>query len=89
MTNLIMIWSMLAAMYKVAQSQDTIGWKEFLHGKIWTKRCKMQQAHCLLANTSLNGDDWMIKLTKKLINISHSQWLYQNFTVHHYTKGYL
>ncbi len=89
MTNLIMIWPMSAAMYEVAQSQDAIGWMEFLHGKISTKMGKMQQAHCLLTNTSLNGDDWMVKLTKKLIDISHSQWLYQNFTLHHYTKGYL
>jgi hypothetical protein len=31
----------------------------------------------------------MVELTEKLIDISHSQWLYQNFTLHHLTKGYL
>jgi hypothetical protein len=89
MTNLIMIRPMSAAMYEIAQSQDAIGWTEFLHGKILTKMREMQQVHCLLTNTSLNGDNWMVKLTKKLIDISHSQWLYQNFTLHHYKKGYL
>jgi hypothetical protein len=89
MSNLLMIWPKSAAMYKVAQSQDAIEWTEFLHGKISTKMREMQQAHCLLTNTSLNGDNWMVELTKKLISSSHSQWLYQNFTLHQYTKGYL
>jgi hypothetical protein len=89
MTNLIRIWPMSAAMYKVAQSQDVIGWTEFLHGKVSIKMRGMQQAHCLLTNTNLNGDDWMVELTGKLIDISHSQWLYQNFTLHHLAKGYL
>jgi hypothetical protein len=80
---------MSAAMHKIAQSQDAIGWTEFLHGKVSTKIRRMQQTHCLLTNTNLNGDNWMVELTGKLINISHSQWLYQNFTLHHLTKGYL
>ncbi len=80
---------MSAAMYEVAQSQDAIGWMELLHGKVSTKMCGMQQAHCLLTNINLNGDNWMVELTKKLIDISHLQWLYQNFTLYHLTKGYL
>jgi hypothetical protein len=36
MTNLVMIWKMAVAMYKVAQGQDRIGWVEFLHGKVST-----------------------------------------------------
>ncbi len=31
----------------------------------------------------------MIQFTRLLIDISHAQWLYKNFTLHHYTKGYL
>jgi hypothetical protein len=80
---------MSAAMHKIAQSQDAIGWTEFLHGKVSTKIRRMQQTHCLLTNTNLNGDNWMVELTGKLIDISHSQWLYQNSTLHHLTKGYL
>ncbi len=80
---------MSAAMYKVAQSQDNIGRTEFLYGKVSTKMCGMQQAHCLLTNTKFNGDDWMVELSGKLIGISHLQWLYQNFTLHNITKGYL
>jgi hypothetical protein len=53
-------------MYEVAQSQDAIGWMEFLHGKISTKMRKMQQGHCLLTNTSLNREDRMVKLTQHL-----------------------
>jgi hypothetical protein len=70
MTNLIRIWPRSAAMYEVAQSQDAIGWTEFLHGKVLTKMRGMQQAHCLLTNTNLNGDNWMVELTRKLINLT-------------------
>ncbi len=80
---------MLAAMYKVAQSQAEIGWTEFLHGKVPRKMRELQQAHCLLTRTNFNGDDWKAKLIDKLIDIFHSQWLYRNFTLHHFTKGYL
>ena len=31
----------------------------------------------------------MTHFTRQLIDISHAQWLYRNFTLHHYTKGYL
>ncbi len=37
MTNLVIILPMSAAMYKVTQGQDKIGWVEFLHGKVLTK----------------------------------------------------
>jgi hypothetical protein len=31
----------------------------------------------------------MKQFVERLVNISHSQWLYRNFTLHHYAKGYL
>ncbi len=54
---------MSAAMYKVAQGQDKIGWVEFLHGKVSTKIRQIQQAHCAIANTWLSSNDWMMQFT--------------------------
>jgi hypothetical protein len=42
-----------------------------------------------LAGTNTNGKDWMKQFIQGLVEISHTQWLYQNFTIHHYAKGYL
>jgi hypothetical protein len=36
----------------------------------------------------MSGNDWMTQFTRQLLDISHAQWLYRNFTLH-YTKGYL
>ncbi len=42
-----------------------------------------------MAGTRISGDDWITHFTQQLTEISHAQWLYRNFTLHHYTKGYL
>ncbi len=89
MINLAMLRPMSAALREAVESQDRIGWVEFLHGKVSTKFRTIQQAHCIMAGTQISGDDWMTHFTRQLIDISHAQWLYRNFTLHHYTKGYL
>ncbi len=37
----------------------------------------------------MNGSDWMTQFIWHLIHISHLQWLFRNFTLHHHIKGYL
>jgi hypothetical protein len=78
-----------AAMYEAMQSQDEIGWTEFTHGKVSTKFQELQQTQCILRDTRLNGRDWMKKFIGILLDMSHSQWLYQNFSLHQYTWGHL
>jgi hypothetical protein len=80
---------MSTAMREVAESQDEIGWVEFLHGKVSTKITQIQNAHCVLAGSNMNGSDWMTQFIRHLIHISHSQWLFRNITLHHHIKGYL
>jgi hypothetical protein len=38
---------MSTVMREVAESQDKIGWVEFLHGKLSTKIMQIQNAHCV------------------------------------------
>ncbi len=81
---------MFPAFQEVAESQDEIGWCKFLHGKKnSTKIWKLQGAHCILAGTNINGHNWMKHFIQRLVEISHAQWLYCNFTLHHHAKGYL
>ena len=68
---------------------DLIGWVEFLHGKVSVEIAKLQQFHCAALPCRMNGTDWMKHFVSHLLHISHSQWLYCNFTFHDTMRGYL
>ena len=89
MTNLAMLRPMSKAFQEAAETQDLIGWGEFLHGKVSIKLRRIQEAHCIISGTRINGADWMVQFVRQLVEISHAQWMYRNFTLHHYAKGYL
>jgi hypothetical protein len=80
---------MSKTLQEAAESQDLIGWGEFLHGKVSIRIRRIQEAHCIMAGTRINGADWMAQFARQLVEISHAQWMYRNFTLHHYAKGYL
>ena len=80
---------MSTAFMEVAERQDGIGWEEFLHGKVSKGFRKIQDAQCILLGMNINGKDWMKQFIEGLVEILHAQWLYWNFTLHHYAKGYL
>jgi hypothetical protein len=89
MSNQAMLHPMSKTLQEAAESQDLIGWGEFLHGKVLIKFRRIQEAHCIMAGTRINGADWMAQFARNLVEISHAQWMYRNFTLHHYAKGYL
>ncbi len=89
MANLAMLRPMSKTLQEGAESLDLIGWGEFLHGKFLIKIRKIQEAHCIIAGTRINRADWMTQFVCQLVEISHAQWMYRNFTLHHYAKGYL
>jgi hypothetical protein len=89
MANLAMLRPMSKTLQEAAESQDLIVWGEFLHGKVLIKIPKIQEAHCIIAGTRINGANWMAQFERQLVEISHAQWMYRNFTLHHYAKGYL
>ncbi len=83
MANLAMLRPISKALQEAAESQDLIGWGEFLHGKVSIKLQKIQEAHCIMFGTKINGADWMVQFARQLVEISHAQWMYRNFTLHH------
>jgi hypothetical protein len=73
-----------------AVSQDLIGWTKFLHGKVSVEIASIQQLHCMSSLTCrLTGKDWMKAFISLLIQISHSQWIFRNYTLHDKQRGYL
>ena len=80
---------MSPAMAKAAESQDQIGWIEFLHGRVSKEFALIQNAHCAMSPCRMNGNDWMKKLVSQLLQIFHSQWMFRNFVLHDRVRGYL
>ena len=81
--------TMSTSLRQAAVSQDMIGWIEFLHGKVSVEIASIQQFHCAVSPCRMNGCDWMKHFITHLLHISHSQWLYRNFTLHDKARGYL
>ena len=71
-----------------ALSQDAIGWRNMMEGRVSTHFHRIQRSHLSTAQSKLNGDDWMKGLINRLLHISHSQWLFRNFTLHDAQHGY-
>jgi hypothetical protein len=73
-----------------AVGQDLIGWTEFLHGKVSVEIASIQDIHCRSSpSCHLTGADWMKAFISHLLQISHSQWIFWNFTLHDKQRGYL
>ena len=68
-----------------------IGWVELLHGKIPRSLTSLQGNYCVSYRThqGMTGQSWARAFIYQLLQISHAQWLYRNFTLHHSTRGYL
>jgi hypothetical protein len=72
-----------------AARQDAIGWVECLHGKVSVAIAKIEEIHCKLSSCRMTSNNWMKHFIGRLLLISHSQWLYRNFTLHNKSRGYL
>jgi len=80
---------MSVSMRELATSQDKIGWRRFTEGCISKKFHTRQTFHLRMSNSRLNGTDWTKQLISKLLQITHSQWIYRNITLHDRCNGYL
>jgi hypothetical protein len=73
-----------------AVGQDLIGWTEFLHGKVSVEIASIQDIHCRSSpSCRLTGADWMKAFISHLLQISHAQWIFRNYTLHDKQRGYL
>ena len=76
---------------KLAQSQDVIGWDNFLKGKISAQFATVQRDHLLLSGSTMVASDWTTRFITRLLHLTltHGQWLYRNISRNHHTHGLL
>jgi hypothetical protein len=73
----------------LATSQDLIGWRDFTEGHISTHFYAIQTFHLAMSSSYLNGEDWTKQFISKILQITHSQWIFWNISLHNKTHGYL
>jgi hypothetical protein len=76
-------------MRALAASQEKIGWQNFTEGYISWHFYNIQQFHLLMSNNFLNSSDWTKQFITKILQITHSQWIYCNISLHDKRQGYL
>ncbi len=81
--------AMSTHMTKLARSQDLIGWRNFLEGRVSRCFAEIQDKHLPTSESRLSTDMWMRAFISRLIHISHAQWILRNFMLHDTHSGYL
>jgi len=74
---------------KLAVQQDQIGWTNFMEGRIVRQFYVVQSGHLEDVSGHLNGRDWVKGMITRVLQITHSQWLYRNITFHDKQGGSL
>jgi hypothetical protein len=72
-----------------AASQDNIGWDGFIMGMVLSKLLPIQSAYLLQCNISYQAASWISEVTTQLLQVTHSQWIYQCILVRDTTTGTL
>ncbi len=72
-----------------ADSQNKIGWRHFTEGYISTHFYNIQQFHLSMSSNYLNGADWTKQFISTILQLTHSQWIYRNISLHDKCHGYL
>ena len=78
-----------AALLRLAQSQDLIGWDHMMEGKVTLLLKEYQHAHLLTSRSMLTAADWMKQFLTQLLHVTHGQWIYRNVSRHHLQHGLL
>ena len=76
-------------MSQLAKSQDIIGWKNFMEGRVSRHFSGMQNEYLTMRNHRIDAEQWTRQLISKVLHIVHSQWIFRNFTLHEKQKGWL
>jgi hypothetical protein len=73
----------------LAENQDKIGWRNLTKGYISIHFYEIQVCHLAMSSSFLNGTDWTKQFITKILQITHSQWIYLNISLHDKRQGYL
>jgi hypothetical protein len=81
--------AMSARMKALAQSQDNLGYHNFMEGYISIHFYEIQNFHLSMSSSFLNGADWAKQFISKILHITHSLWIFRNISLHDKRNGYL
>jgi len=81
--------AMSPRMKALAQSQDKMGYCNFMEGYTSIHYYEIQKFHLAMSSSFLNGADWAKQFISEILHITHSQWIFHNFSLHDKRKGYL
>ena len=76
-------------MRAIAISQDTIGWRNFMEGRVSNKLYFTLHLHLSTSPSIINSNNWMKSLISKVLHITHSQWIFCNLSLHDQQRGHL
>ncbi len=76
-------------MRALADSQDKIGWRNFVEGYISSHFYNIQRFYLLMTSNYLNGADLTKQFISKILQLTHSKWIYRNISLHDKCHGYL
>ena len=65
-----------------ALAHDTLGWDNFLEGRIRKMLINIQEAQLVVSDSKMHIVTWASKLISHLLAVTHSQWIYQNTKIH-------
>jgi hypothetical protein len=72
---------------KVAEGQDTIGWRQFIEGMICHELRGLQEIYTTAKGSNVTGEQWATGVIMKLLETTHGQWLYCCIQVHDRISG--
>jgi hypothetical protein len=79
--------AMTPRMKALAQSQDKIGYYNFMEGNISIHFYEIQNFHLAMSSSFINGADWAKQFISKILHITHFQWIFHNFSLHDNRNG--
>jgi hypothetical protein len=74
---------------EVSKSQDVIGWDNFAVGMVSIKILRIQSSHLTEINLSFHAMRWISGVITQLLQVMHTQWIYQCVLVHNRATGTL
>jgi hypothetical protein len=76
-------------MHQIAGDIDTIGWRNFMEGKVPHSLFLFQTAYATGGYETAISTTWGKEFVTQLLHLSHAQWLYRNMSLHDSASGYL
>jgi hypothetical protein len=73
----------------MAQDQDNIGWRRFMEGMVCQQLREIQATYTSIEGSWVTLERWTTGVVIKLLEATHSQWLYRCIQVHDRVQGTL